>query len=215
MIAKRLCDAADGRPDPGVGPGARTRRLARRLPLRAGRADARSRVSREPIAAARAALGRRTDRDSSRRDAIDPREIPMVGRASELRALEDELARAVGRRVPHRARARRARRRQDAHRHRAARRHRDEVIGLVARAYPLGATASLGLWTEAIERHLRSLDAEAVRSLAARTSTTSRRSCRAWPAHGVPLPTRRPLPPCPRRARDAARQPRASSRPSW
>ncbi len=47
-----------------------------------------------------------------------------------------------------------------------ARRHRDEVISLVARAYPFGATASLALWTEAIERHLRSLDAEAVRSLA-------------------------------------------------
>ena len=43
--------------------------------------------------------------------------------------------------------------------------HRDDVIGLAARAYPLGATASLGLWTEAIERHLRALDAEAVLAL--------------------------------------------------
>ena len=33
-------------------------------------------------------------------------------------------------------------------------------------AYPLGATASLAPWTEAIERHLRSLEPESVRSLA-------------------------------------------------
>jgi ATP/maltotriose-dependent transcriptional regulator MalT len=39
-------------------------------------------------------------------------------------------------------------------------RHRDEVIPLSARAYPLGATASLGLWVEALERHLRSLSDE-------------------------------------------------------
>ena len=35
-------------------------------------------------------------------------------------------------------------------------RHRDGVISLSARAYPLGATASLGLWVEALERRLRS-----------------------------------------------------------
>ena len=35
-------------------------------------------------------------------------------------------------------------------------RHRDRVISLSARAYPLGATASLGLWVEALERRLRS-----------------------------------------------------------
>ncbi len=34
-------------------------------------------------------------------------------------------------------------------------RHRDRVISLSARAYPLGATASLGLWVEALERRLR------------------------------------------------------------
>jgi class 3 adenylate cyclase/DNA-binding CsgD family transcriptional regulator len=35
-------------------------------------------------------------------------------------------------------------------------RHRDGVLTLSARAYPLGATASLGLWVEALERPLRS-----------------------------------------------------------
>lgn len=34
-------------------------------------------------------------------------------------------------------------------------RHRDDVTALSARAYPLGATASLGLWVEALERTLR------------------------------------------------------------
>src|SRR5579864_2805729 len=34
-------------------------------------------------------------------------------------------------------------------------RHADDVIALSARAYPLGATASLGLWVEALERALR------------------------------------------------------------
>src|SRR4051794_507287 len=31
-------------------------------------------------------------------------------------------------------------------------RHQDSVLALSARAYPLGATASLGLWVEALER---------------------------------------------------------------
>ena len=36
-------------------------------------------------------------------------------------------------------------------------RHEDDVVGLSARAYPLGATAAFGLWTEALEGHLRTL----------------------------------------------------------
>jgi class 3 adenylate cyclase/DNA-binding CsgD family transcriptional regulator len=35
--------------------------------------------------------------------------------------------------------------------------HQDDVIGLSARAYPLGATAAFGLWAEALEGHLRGL----------------------------------------------------------
>ena len=34
-------------------------------------------------------------------------------------------------------------------------RHRDDALGLSARAYPLGATAAFGLWSEALESHLR------------------------------------------------------------
>ena len=44
-------------------------------------------------------------------------------------------------------------------------RHREEVVALTARAYPLGATASLGLWVEALERRLRSFAAEDVLDL--------------------------------------------------
>jgi ATP/maltotriose-dependent transcriptional regulator MalT len=46
----------------------------------------------------------------------------------------------------------------------AARRH--DVVTLSARAYPLGTTAALGLWVEALERHLRTLDAGDVIALA-------------------------------------------------
>lgn len=44
-------------------------------------------------------------------------------------------------------------------------RHRDDTIGLLARTYPLGETAPFGLWSQALERHLRSLAPEEVRAL--------------------------------------------------
>src|ERR1700722_15796836 len=44
-------------------------------------------------------------------------------------------------------------------------RHREAVVALSARAYPLGATASLGLWVEALERSLRSFSSEDVLEL--------------------------------------------------
>ncbi len=43
--------------------------------------------------------------------------------------------------------------------------HTGRVTALSARAYPLGATASLGLWVEALERHLRQLPAHEIRRL--------------------------------------------------
>ena len=46
----------------------------------------------------------------------------------------------------------------------AARRH--DIVTLSARAYPLGTTAALGLWVEALERHLRTLDRRDVIELA-------------------------------------------------
>ena len=42
---------------------------------------------------------------------------------------------------------------------------RKSAVCLSARAYPLGATASLGLWVEALEQHLRSLEPEAILEL--------------------------------------------------
>ena len=44
-------------------------------------------------------------------------------------------------------------------------RNRRSTIGLRARAYPLGATASFGLWAEALERYLSGCDPETVRRL--------------------------------------------------
>ncbi len=44
-------------------------------------------------------------------------------------------------------------------------RHRETLVALSARAYPLGATASLGLWVEALERSLRSFSPEEVLEL--------------------------------------------------
>lgn len=40
-----------------------------------------------------------------------------------------------------------------------------DVVALSARAYPMSSTASLGIWTEALERHLRSLSTDEVRAL--------------------------------------------------
>ena len=106
--------------------------------------------------------------DSSERDraeSVDPRAVPMVGRATEVRELVGELTRAKAgecRTVlilgePGVGKTRIVAELLDL--------HRNDVTGLSARAYPLGATASLGLWTEAIERHLRGLDADAVLAL--------------------------------------------------
>src|SRR3984957_8707808 len=44
-------------------------------------------------------------------------------------------------------------------------RHREAVVALSARAYPLGVTASLGLWVEALERSLRSFSSDDVLEL--------------------------------------------------
>lgn len=44
-------------------------------------------------------------------------------------------------------------------------RHRDTAFGLTARAHPLSDTASFGMWAEALERHLRGLDADEIARL--------------------------------------------------
>ncbi|MGZ6964427.1 MAG: helix-turn-helix transcriptional regulator [Acidimicrobiia bacterium] len=103
--------------------------------------------------------------ERERADSVDPRAIPMVGRSAEVSELVAELGRARAgecRTVlvlgePGVGKTRIVTELLETHQH--------DVTGLNARAYPLGATASLGLWTEAIERHLRGLDTDAVLAL--------------------------------------------------
>ncbi len=45
--------------------------------------------------------------------------------------------------------------------------HRDDAIGLSARAHSLGTTSAFGVWAEALERHLRAMDATDVERLCA------------------------------------------------
>lgn len=97
----------------------------------------------------------------------DARMVRLVGREDELEQLEDELSRSrrgelravllVG--EPGVGKTRLATE--------LARRHATEIITLSARAYPLGATDSLGLWAEGLERHLRGLTRSEVSRLCA------------------------------------------------
>jgi len=95
----------------------------------------------------------------------DPRGVRMVGRLAELADLDHDLERAAAGRLgvvllvgePGVGKTRLA--------HELLVRRAGEVIGLTARAYPLGATASLGLWVEALERHLRTLPTDELEHL--------------------------------------------------
>lgn len=94
----------------------------------------------------------------------DPRALRLVGREDELQVLEIELARAASGRLrvvllvgePGIGKTRLASELVA---------QADGIVSLSARAYPLGATASLGLWVEALERHLRTLEPEEVAAL--------------------------------------------------
>ncbi len=95
----------------------------------------------------------------------DPRAMPLVGRTTEITCLDADLghARVSGLRAvlvvgePGVGKTRLV--------NELLARHRDDAIALTARAYPLGTTSSLGLWVEALEGHLRTLDASEVREL--------------------------------------------------
>src|SRR5437868_143754 len=86
--------------------------------------------------------------------AIAATRLRLVGRGGELAQLEAELRRAIAGELrcvllladPGVGKTRLAAE--------LLNRHQRTVIGLSARAYPLGATASFGLWMEAFERHL-------------------------------------------------------------
>ena len=96
---------------------------------------------------------------------LDPRSLDLVGRATEMAELEMEFARAeagelravllVGDGGLGKTRLAGE----------LVRRGANSAVCLSARAYPLGATASLGLWVEALEQHLRSLEPEALADL--------------------------------------------------
>ena len=91
--------------------------------------------------------------------------LRLVGRGGELAQLEAELRRAVAGELrcvllladPGVGKTRLAAE--------LLSRHQRIVIGLSARAYPLGATASFGLWMEAFERHLSRLPPAEIRTL--------------------------------------------------
>ena len=91
--------------------------------------------------------------------------LRLVGRGGELAQLEAELRRAIAGELrcvllladPGVGKTRLAAE--------LLNRHQRTVIGLSARAYPLGATASFGLWMEAFERHLSRLPPAEIRAL--------------------------------------------------
>jgi DNA-binding CsgD family transcriptional regulator len=95
----------------------------------------------------------------------DPRAVRFVGREAELEALETELARAVSGRLRVVLLVGEAGIGKTRLAAELLTRHSGEVVGLSARAYPLGATASLGLWVEALEGYLRALGPEEVAEL--------------------------------------------------
>lgn len=98
--------------------------------------------------------------------APDPRRSPIVGRTAELDALEGELDLASTGRLRTVLLAGDPGMGKTLLAVELAARQGPGVIVLNARAYPLGATASLGLWVEALEGHLKRLSAAEVKALA-------------------------------------------------
>lgn len=90
---------------------------------------------------------------------------PLVGRTKELEAIGSELRRAAAGELrcvlltgdPGVGKTRLAAE--------FVERAGADVLGLTARAYPFGETASFGLWVEALEQHLRDLTADHVQAL--------------------------------------------------
>ncbi len=163
VIARRLCDAA--------GPGQiLASDLVRNLVKGRGEMEFRPLGRRtlkglgEPIDVYEVAWEQRALTPSAATP-LDPRSLDLVGRATEIADLEMEYARVEAGELravlllgdgglgKTRLAGELVRRRQNG------------AVCLSARAYPLGATASLGLWVEALEQHLRSLEPAAVAEL--------------------------------------------------
>ncbi|GAC1529886.1 MAG: hypothetical protein NVS3B12_03730 [Acidimicrobiales bacterium] len=160
VVAKRLCDAAEAGQILASG-------MVRGLVVsKAGFtftpvADVALKGMDEEVAAFE--LGWRQESRPANADLSDP--PLLVGRADHLEHLEQQLAAAAQGRlrvVLVTGDAGMGKSRLAAE---LVRRNRDQILPLSARAYPLGATASLGLWVEALERHLRGLPREEVLSL--------------------------------------------------
>ena len=120
------------------------------------RAEDRSAPSEPPIERARRRPGRGVRR---------PRGPRLVGRDLELEALEDELQVAAAgefRCVLLTAEAGVGKTRLAAE---LAARHGEDVVVLSARAHPMGETAAFGLWAEALDGYLRSLEPREVSRL--------------------------------------------------
>jgi class 3 adenylate cyclase/DNA-binding CsgD family transcriptional regulator len=116
----------------------------------------------------------------------------FVGRAEELGVLEAELARAASaglRAVLLVGEPGMGKTRLTAE---LLARHAADVVGLSARAYPLGATASLGLWVEALDGHLRSLGPEEIAELCGAAASDLAALLPAVAATGVPPPPTEP-----------------------
>jgi DNA-binding CsgD family transcriptional regulator len=95
-------------------------------------------------------------------DSARPRELPLIGRAAQLEALEREVTRSgTGqfRVVLLRAGAGLGKTRLVAE---VLARHAHEATCLSARSYRWGAAASFGPWVEALDRWLRDVDAERI-----------------------------------------------------
>jgi class 3 adenylate cyclase/DNA-binding CsgD family transcriptional regulator len=88
----------------------------------------------------------------------DPGALPLVGRDGELELLDAELAAAADGRLRAVLLVGDAGIGKTRLTTEFMARHTDRAVALSARAYPLGTTASLGLWVEALERHLRTIE---------------------------------------------------------
>ena len=99
-----------------------------------------------------------------------PRGPRLVGRDRELAVLESELERAVAGEFRCALLVGEGGVGKTRLAGELASRHGDGVVSLSARAYPLGVTTAFGVWTEALEGHLRGLDPDEVDQLCAGAS---------------------------------------------
>jgi class 3 adenylate cyclase/DNA-binding CsgD family transcriptional regulator len=172
VVAKRLCDMAEG------GQILASELVRELVGSRGGfsfRSAGRLRLKGlpDPVAASNVEWQQPEGRPASKRLRRPPSDGPvmrgprLVGREREMAILEEELRRAAGgefRCVLLVGEAGVGKTRLGTE---LLAGHRDGIIGLSARAHSLGTTSAFGVWAEALERHLRALDAGDVERLCA------------------------------------------------